>query len=84
MRTVPLFTFINVRGEASDKDLPRVALHPLPVLTAGGRVQARGQGGVAVTVVKETVFKGEETGATWPERGREGHQEGRRGKDRVV
>lgn len=57
-------TFIDVWREASHKDLPGVALHPLPVLTAGRRVQPRGQGGVTVTVVEEAVLEGEKAGAT--------------------
>lgn len=61
-------TFIDVRGEASNKDLPGVALHPLSVLTAGRRVQARSQGRVNVAVVKETILKWKKTGATWKER----------------
>lgn len=73
LKNNPLFTFIDVRGEASDKDLPGVALHPLSVLTAGWRVQARGQGGVTVAVIKETILKGKKTGATWEERKMEGH-----------
>ncbi len=79
MKNNPLFTFIYVRGEASDKDLPGVALHPLSVLTAGWRVQARGQGGVTMAIVEETIFKGKETGTTWEETKREGHQEDRQG-----
>lgn len=60
-----VFTFIYVRGEASDKDLPGVALHPLSVLTASWRVQARGQGGVAMAIIKKTVLEGKKTGAAW-------------------
>lgn len=79
MKYSPLLTFIYVRGEASDKDLPGVALHPLSILTAGWRVQARGQGGVTMAIVEETIFKGKKTGTTWEERKREGHQEDRWG-----
>lgn len=57
-------TFIYVRREASDKHLPGVALHPLSVLTAGRRVQARSQRRVNVAVVEETVLEGKKTGAT--------------------
>lgn len=79
MKTNPLFTFIYVRGEASDKHLPGVALHPLSILTAGRWVQARGQGGVTVAIIEETILKGKKTGATWGERKREGHQGERQG-----
>lgn len=61
-KTVGDFIFIYVRGEASNKDLPGVALHPFSVLTAGWRVQAWSQGGVTVAIVEETVFKGKKTG----------------------
>lgn len=60
-----VFTFVYVRGEASDKDLPGVALHPLSILTASGRVQARGQGGVAMAIIKKTILEGKKTGAAW-------------------
>lgn len=74
------FTFIYIRGKASDKDLPGVALHPLSILTAGWGVQAGGQGGVTVAIVEETIFKGKKTGTTWAERKREEYQEDRQGK----
>lgn len=80
----PSFTFVYVRRETSDKDLPGVALHPLPVLTASWRVQARGQGGVTVAVVEETVLEGKKTGATWEERKREERKTGITGEDREV
>lgn len=69
-----LFTFIYVGWQASDEDLPGVALHPLSVLTAGRRVEAWGQGGVTVAIIEEGVFKGEKTGTTWEreDKGRQG------------
>lgn len=60
-------TFVYVGRKAPDEDLPGVALHPLPVLAASGRVQGR----VDMAVVEETVLEGEKTGASW-----QGEEEG--------
>lgn len=62
-----VLTFIYVGWEASDKDLPGVALHPLSILTASGGVQARSQGRVNMGVIEETILKRKQTGATWEE-----------------
>lgn len=63
-----VLTFIDVGREASDKDLPGVALHPLSILAASGRVQAGSQGRVSVAVVEEAILERKKTGATWEER----------------
>lgn len=65
-----VLTFIDVGREASDEDLPGVALHPLSILAASGRVQAGSQGRVSVAVVEEAILERKKTGATWEERAR--------------
>lgn len=74
-------TFIDIRRQATDKDLPGVTFNPLAILAACGRAHARSQRLVTVSFVQEAIFKGEEGRTAWTE-GREERRWGRERKTR--